>query len=235
LNYDSTSAAKGAFVDFLAPRYNNDIAAVNQLLGTNAESFDALKNTPIAIASVPAADVSEYIKLASKTYFSTIRNIITKYDKNHLFLGSSIVPTWRTSLDWDSAAMEFVDAFSVDNYTKDPGWISRYESFGKPLLNLEYTFSTSERGLSPINAATSTASIADRGSAYKAFIESQTAHPLYVGSGWFTYYDQAVTGRKDSENFNTGLVNQQDQPYTDMVNIMKTVNEGLETIHVNGG
>lgn len=231
LTYDSTSAAKGAFVDFLAPRYNNDISAVNQILGTSAESFDALKNTSIAVASVPAADVSDYIKLASKTYFQTIRNIIEKYDTNHLFLGSSIVPTWRTSLDWDSAAMEFVDAFSVDNYTKDAGWISRYEAFGKPLLNLEYTFSTSERGLSPINAAT--ASIADRGMAFKAFIESQTAHPLFVGSGWFAYFDQAVTGRKDNENFNIGLVNQQDQPYTDMVNIMKTVNAGLETIHAN--
>jgi hypothetical protein len=222
-------------VDFLAPRYNNDIAAVNQLLGTSAESFDALKNTSIAIARVPAADVSDYIKLASKTYFSTIRNIIEKYDKNHLFLGSSIVPTWRTSLDWDSAAMEFVDAFSVDNYTNDAGWISRYEAFGKPLLNLEYTFSTSERGLSPVNAATNTASIADRGAAFKAFIESQTAHPMFVGSGWFVYFDQAVTGRKDGENFNTGLVNQQDQPYTDLVNIMKNVNAGLEAIHENGG
>lgn len=234
LTYGSTSAAKGAFVDFLAPRYNNDIAAVNQLLGTSAESFDALKNTSIAIASVPAADVSAFIKLASKTYFQTIRNIIEKYDTNHLFLGSSIVPTWRTSLDWDSAAMEFVDAFSVDNYTNDAAWISRYEAFGKPLLNLEYTFSTSERGLSPVNAATRAASIADRGTAFKAFIESQTAHPLFVGSGWFVYFDQAVTGRKDGENFNTGLVNQQDQPYTDLVNIMKSVNAGLETIHVNG-
>ncbi|WP_219836977.1 hypothetical protein [Paenibacillus sp. R14(2021)] len=234
LTYDSTSAAKRAFVDFLAPRYNNDIDAVNQLLGTNAESFDTLKNTSIAIAHVPAVDVSDYIKLASKTYFSTIRTIIEKYDSNHLFLGSSIVATWRTSLDWDSAAMGFVDAFSVDNYSKDAGWLSRYEAFGKPLLNLEYTFSTSERGLSPANAATSTASIADRGAAFKAFIEGQTAHPLFVGSGWFGYFDQAVTGRRDGENYNTGLVNQQDQPYTDMVNIMKTVNSEVEAIHENG-
>lgn len=186
LTYDSASPAKSAFVDFLAPRYNHDIAAVNQLLGTNAESFVALKDIPIEIAKVPAADVSEYIKLASRTYFSTVRNIIKKYDTNHLFLGSSIVPTWRTSLDWDAAAMEFVDAFSVDNYTNDASWISRYEPYGKPLLNLEYTFSTTERGLSPVNGATSVASIADRGLAFKSFIESQTAHPLFVGSGWFS-------------------------------------------------
>ncbi|WP_373229797.1 carbohydrate-binding protein [Cohnella sp.] len=234
LTHNSTSPAKSAFVDFLAPRYNNDINAVNQLLGTSAESFTALKDTSINIAKVPAADVSEYIKLASRTYFSTIRSIIKKYDTNHLFLGASIVPTWRTSLDWDSAAMEFVDAFSVDNYTNSADWISRYETYGKPLLNLEYTFSTTERGLSPVNAATTVPSIADRGLAFKAFVESQIEHPLFVGSGYFSYYDQAVTGRKDGENFNIGLVNQQDQPYTDMVNILKTVNAGLENVHAYG-
>ena len=234
LTYPASSPAKSAFVDFLAPRYDHDIAEVNRLLGTNAESFDALKNVSIAIAAVPAADVSDYIKLASRTYFSTVRNIIKKYDANHLFLGSSIVPTWRTSLDWDSAAMEFVDAFSVDNYANDASWISRYEAYGKPLLNLEYTFSTTQRGLSPVNAATSVPEIEDRGEAFEAFVESQVAHPLFVGSGWFSYFDQAVTGRRDGENFNIGLVNQQDQPYTDMVNIMKTVNAGLERIHALG-
>jgi hypothetical protein len=231
LTYTSTSPAKNAFVDFLAPRYNNDIAAVNQLLGTSAASFAALKDTSINIAKVPAADVSEYIKLASRAYFSTVKNIIRKYDTNHLFLGVSVVPTWRTCLDWDSAAMEFVDAFSVDNYTNDASWISRYEAFGKPLLNLEYTFSTTEHGLSPVNAATTVPSTSDRGNAFKSFVESQISHPLFVGSGWFSYYDQAVTGRKDGENYNIGLINQQDQPYTDMVNIMKTVNAGLERVH----
>ncbi|WP_199621404.1 carbohydrate-binding protein [Paenibacillus alkalitolerans] len=231
LTYNSTSPAKSAFVDFLAPRYNNDLAAVNQLLGTNAASFAELKDIPINIAKVPAVDVSEYIRLASRTYFTTVTKVIRKYDTNHLFLGVSVVPTWRTSLDWDQAAMEFVDAFSVDNYTNDPSWISRYEAYGKPLLNLEYSFGTSERGLSPVNAATKMKNAAERGTAFQSFVEGQAAHPLFVGSGWFTYYDQAVPGRRDGENFNIGLLNQQDQPYTDMVNIMKTVNEGLENVH----
>lgn len=231
LTYDAASPAKGAFVDFIAPRYNNELAVLNSLLGTSAASLDELKDTPIDIAKVPEIDVSEYIQLASRTYFSTVTDIIKKYDTNHLFLGSSVVPTWRTSLDWDSAAMEYVDAFSVDTYTNDPGWISRYEAYGKPLLNLEYSFGTSERGLSPVNAATKAESIPDRGAAFQAFVEGQAAHPLFVGSGWFMYYDQAVTGRKDGENFNTGLVNQQDQPYADMVSIMKTVNAGLEQLH----
>lgn len=235
LTYTSSSPAKSAFVDFLAPRYNGNIAEVNRLLGTNVVSFDALKDTPIDIAKVPAADVSEYIRLASRTYYSMIRDIIQKYDPNHLFLGTSIVPTWRTSLDWDQAAMAFVDAFSVDSYTRDGSWISRYENYGKPLLNLEYSFGSSERGLSYISAATKTTSIRERGMAYQAFAESQAAHPLFVGSGWYAYYDQPVTGRPDGESYNVGLVNQQDQPYADMVNIMKTTNAGLENIHLNGG
>jgi hypothetical protein len=235
LTYKAASPAKSAFVDFLAPRYNNDIAVVNQLLGTSAASFAALKDVSINMAKVPAADVSDYIKLASQAYFKTVKNVISKYDTNHLFLGASVVPTWRTSLEWDSAAMEFVDAFSVDNYANDASWMSRYEGFGKPLLNLEYTFSTTQRGLSPVNTATTVGSTAERGYAFKSFVESQVSHPLFVGSGWFSYYDQAVTWRKDGENFNIGLVNQQDQPYTDMVHVMKTVNAGLEQVHNQQG
>ncbi|MGM0882898.1 MAG: hypothetical protein ACQEXQ_17910 [Bacillota bacterium] len=235
LTYSSSSPAKSAFVDFLSPRYNDNLATINQILGTNALSFDALKNTPIDIAKVPAVDISEYIRLASRTYHSMIRDIIKKYDPNHLFLGTSIVPTWRTSLDWDQAAMGFVDAFSVDSYTRDASWISRYENYGKPLLNLEHSFGSSERGLSYISAATMTTSIRERGMAYQAFAESQAAHPLFVGSGWYSYYDQPVTGRPDGESYNVGLVNQQDQPYADMVNIMKTTHADLENVHLNGG
>ncbi|WP_199613849.1 carbohydrate-binding protein [Paenibacillus alkalitolerans] len=235
LTYSSDSPAKSAFVDFLAPRYNGNLAVVNRILGTHAVTFDALKDTPIDIAKVPAVDISEYIRLASRTYHSMIRDIIKKYDPNHLFLGTTVVPTWRTSLGWDQEAMGYVDAFSVDSYTRNASWISRYEAYGKPLLNLEHSFGLTERGLSDISTATMTPSIAEKGRAYQALAESQAAHPLFVGSGWFSYYDQPVTGRPDGESYNVGLVNQQDQPYTDMVNIMKKAHDGLENLHRNGG
>lgn len=233
LAYTSFSPAKSAFVDLVERSYNGSLAAANQALGTKAASFDALKDTRIDIAKVPAAVVSEYIKLASRTYHSMIRDMIKKYDPNHLFLGTSIVPTWRTSLEWDQAAMPYVDAFSVDVYSRDASWISRYEAFGKPLLNLEYSFGSSERGLSYINVGTRTTSVRERGLAYRAFTESQAAHPLFVGSGWFSYYDQPVTGRPDGESYNTGLVNQQDQPYAEMVDIMKATHANLEQVHLN--
>ncbi|NBD24753.1 discoidin domain-containing protein [Paenibacillus glycinis] len=234
LGYGSDSPAKGAFVDYLASRHGGNLATVNKLLGTNAASFDALKNTPIAIAKVPAADVSGYITLASGTYYAMIRDILKRYDPNHLFLGSNIVPTWRTSLDWDRGAMPYVDAFSVDSYTRDGSWIDEYAAFGKPLLNLEHSFGMSDRGLSYISAPTKTAGIAERGEAYRAFAESQAESPLFVGSGWYAYYDQPVTGRADAESYNVGLVNQQDQPYTDMVAIMKQAHAGLENVHLYG-
>ncbi|MDI4645931.1 carbohydrate-binding protein [Cohnella hashimotonis] len=231
LLYNASSPAKSTFVDFMAARYNNDLTAVNHLLGTSASSFAALKDAAIDVARVPAIDVSEYIRLASKTYYSMIRNIIKKYDTNHLFLGSSVVPTWRTSLDWDQAGMAYVDAFSVDSYTQNADWIARYAAFDKPLINQEYSFGTSIRGLTYISAPTKTGSIAERGTAFKKFLESQAANSLFVGSGWYSYYDQPVTGRPDGESYNTGLVNQQDQPYTEMTSIMKDVHAGLETLH----
>lgn len=231
LLYDSTSPAKRAFIQFFAARYGNDLQTVNRLLGTDCPSLEQLADTPVGIGSVPAADVSGYIQLASRTSFSTVRNIIRKYDANHLFLGSSVVPTWRTCPDWDAAAMDDVDAFSVDFYVSDASWISRYASFGMPLLNLEFTFSSNNQGLLPVNTETSCTSEEERGLRYKAFVEGQAADPLFVGFGWFAYYDQAVPGRKDGENFNIGLLNQQDQPYQKMIDIMRSVNAGLEEVH----
>ncbi|SFS67500.1 discoidin domain-containing protein [Paenibacillus sp. BC26] len=233
LMYGADSPAKGAFIDYYATRHGS-LDNINMLLGMNAVSFNALKDTPIAITKVSPADVSGFITLASETYYAMIRDILKRNDPNHLFLGSTIVPTWRTSLDWDRGAMPYVDAFSVDSYTRDGSWMDEYEAFGKPLLNLEHSFGSSDRGLSYISAPTKTTSTVERGVAYRGFAESQAQNPLFVGSGWYAYFDQAVTGRVDGESYNIGLVNQQDQPYTDMVSIMKMAHAGLENIHLYG-
>jgi hypothetical protein len=84
-----------------------------------------------------------------------------------------------------------------------------------------------------------------KGLRYKSFVDGQAASLLFIGYGWFVYQDQAVPGRKDGENFNLtgdftvtaaesaslGLLNQQDQPYKDRVDIMRTVNAGPEKVH----
>ncbi|MEV1170795.1 hypothetical protein [Nonomuraea sp. NPDC049784] len=230
-----TLPAKGAFVDYMADAYGQDLARVNSILGTNASTFDALAGIPIDVGRLPAQDMTGFIRLASKTYYTAIRTAIRTKDPNHLFLGSALVPTWRTSFDWNVGGIDQLDAVSFDVYSDSADYLNEYANLDKPVLNLEYSFSTADRGLRAINAATLSETIAQRGAKYRSFIEAQAGSPVFVGSGWFVYYDQAVTGRPgDGESFNFGLLNQQDQPYTEMTDIMRDTNTSLELVHKYG-
>ncbi|NYI03922.1 hypothetical protein [Allostreptomyces psammosilenae] len=235
LRRDGTLPAKRAFSAYLADAYGGDIARVNAVLGTAASSFEELTATPVDVARVPAADLSAFITLASEEYYAGIRQAIRADDPNHLFLGSALVPGWRSSTEWIVGGRAHLDAISLDVYSDNAGYLAQFEPYDKPVLNLEYSFNCAGRGLRAINAAVSCADIADRGEKYRAFLQAQAASPVFVGSGWFVYYDQAVTGRPgDGENYNFGLVNQQDQPYTEMTDIMRDTNRTIEFAHLGG-
>ncbi|GGJ65777.1 hypothetical protein [Streptomyces brasiliensis] len=230
---DSTLAAKTAFVDHLADTYGGDLARVNALLNTTADSFRTLADTPLTLARVPSADVSAFITLASQAYFRQVREAIHRQDPNHLFLGGTLVPTWRTSPEWNVGGREYLDAISFDWYSTSVDYLRQYEGYGKPILNLEFSFMYPDRGMTAANQATTATSQRNRGELYRTFLEAQAASPAFVGSGWFSAYDQAVTRKPGAtEAFNVGLTNQQDQPYHDMLDIMREVNRGIEAVHL---
>ncbi|MBA4866073.1 hypothetical protein H1V43_33070 [Streptomyces sp. PSKA54] len=236
LQRTSTQPAKRAFVAYLNDAYDGDLNQVNTILGTSAATWQDLENTKIIFSKVPVSDRTAFVTEASKAYYSAIQAAIRKQDTNHLFLGSALVPTWHSSLEWNVGGRDYLDAISLDVYSNSASYLKDYEPYDKPVLNLEYSFSTHDRGLRAINAATRAESIAERGSMHKAFAEEQARSPVFVGSGWFIYYDQAVTGRaSDGENYNFGLVNQQDQPYSAMTDVMRDTHRRLELIHQSPG
>ncbi|PZG01925.1 hypothetical protein [Micromonospora deserti] len=235
LRSPSSLPAKRAFASYLADAYGGDLNRVNAMLGTNAESFDALADLRLDVARLPAADLNGFITRASEVYYSTVRAAIRKQDPHHLFLGSALVPTWRTSLEWNVGGLDHLDAISLDVYGDNANYLTEYEPYDKPVVNLEYSFNTHDRGMRAINAAARSATVAERGTKYRSFVEAQATSPVFVGSGWFVYYDQAVTGRPgDGESFNFGLLNQQDQPYTEMTEVMASTNDTLELVHRYG-
>ncbi|TDD72676.1 hypothetical protein E1262_02130 [Jiangella aurantiaca] len=225
--------AKRAFVRHLADAYGDDLARVNATLGTSARSFRELADLAIDINRVPAHDVSGFITLAAKTYFREVRNAIQRHDPHHLFLGSSLVPTWRTSREWNVGGIEYLDAISFDWYSNDASVIRQYEIHDKPILNIEFSFCYPDRGLTSHNRSITADSIAGRGEMFRDFVRAQALSPAFVGYAWFVHYDQAVTAKPGAtEAFNMGLINQQDQPYHEMTDIMRATNRDLELVHL---
>ncbi|WP_377273611.1 hypothetical protein [Peterkaempfera sp. SMS 1(5)a] len=228
LDSGSTQPAKQAFVAYMIDTYG--LTEADSMLGHPGATQEGLEGAKLA-ANVPSGSAlrTAFIGEASKAYYSTIRTALNKYDSNHLFLGSALVPGWRSTLAWEVCGRQYLDAISVDAYNSTANYLAAYEPYDKPVLNLEHSFNVHDRGLRAINPGLLADDTADRGTMHQQFTWAQAASPVYVGSGWFSYYDEPVTGRaSDGENFNFGLVNQQDQPYTAMTDIMTQTHQQLE-------
>jgi hypothetical protein len=72
---------------------------------------------------------------------------------------------------------------------------------------------------------------AERGLAYRFYVEQAAAFPAFIGSSWFQWVDQPCTGRMDGENYNIGLVDVTDRPYADLVEAMRTTHRRLQAVH----
>ena len=50
-----------------------------------------------------------------------------------------------------------------------------------------------------------------------SYTENAYAHPGLIGTGYFQWCDQDLTGRRDGENYNCGLIDVTDRPYKEQV------------------
>ena len=72
---------------------------------------------------------------------------------------------------------------------------------------------------------------AERGTAYRYYVEQAASFPAFIGSSWFQWVDQPSTGRMDGENYNIGLVDVTDRPYEPLIDAMKTTHRRLQAVH----
>jgi hypothetical protein len=87
---------------------------------------------------------------------------------------------------------------------------------GRPVMIGEFHWGARDRGL-PSTGLRAVASQADRGRAYRYYVEQGAALPDLVGAHYFQMNDQPVLGRYDGENFQIGLVDVCWTPYEELV------------------
>ena len=79
-----------------------------------------------------------------------------------------------------------------------------------PMIIREYHFGTVDRGC-PIALAGGYAG--GTGVAYRYYTEQAYTHPGLIGTAYFQWNDQDITGRRyDGENYNCGLIDVTDRP-----------------------
>jgi hypothetical protein len=166
----------------------------------------------------------------SRAYFQSVCDAIRKADPNHLILGIR----WAGGRAPDSVmkANDVFDVFSINFYSIQPD-VDRiqhlHELTGRPILIGEFHFGAVDRGYAP--ALVKVRDQRERGVAYQYYVEQAAALPPLVGTHYFQYVDQPVTGRFDGENYNFGFVSQLDIPYPEMLAYARATHQRIYRIH----
>ncbi len=198
-----------------------------------------LERPPSAIqreakAFLAAGDTPErrkqFIYRAFDKYLEAINAAIKRHDPNHLNLGlrfgSGLPPA-----DMLRASKAF-DVYSMNVYATTVSTKSMEEIYrvtGRPIIVGEFHFGVPGRGMAP--GLVQVRDQAERGVAYRYYVEQAAAFPAFIGTSWFQWLDQPVTGRFDGENYNIGLVDVTDRPYAELIEAMKTTHRRLQSVH----
>ncbi len=96
----------------------------------------------------------------------------------------------------------------------------------KPIMIGEFHFGAMDRGHFHTGLCAAP-SQAERAALYKEYVRSALAHPRCVGTHWFQWRDQPLTGRGDGENYPVGFVTLTDRPYPELTAAACEVGESL--------
>jgi len=158
-------------------------------------------------------DLELFSQIIVEKYFTTLSKACKTVDPNHLNLGiryAGVPPKWAVE------GMKSFDVFSMNCYQdKVPvGQTDEIHALLKmPIIIGEWHFGALDVGL-PASGIGHVHTQADRGKAYRVYIEDAAANPNCVGTHWFTLYDQSALGRFDGENYNIGFLDVCNQPHT---------------------
>ncbi|MBR5759004.1 MAG: beta-agarase, partial [Thermoguttaceae bacterium] len=128
-----------------------------------------------------------------------------------------------------AAAQKYCDVVSYNFYKKQVGDFKPVEGEDKPVMIGEFHFGALDRGM----FHTGLGPCADqnaRAEAYEAYVRSALENPWIVGAHWFQYGDQPTTGRFDGENYQIGLLDVCDRPYSETIDAVRRVGYNMYQI-----
>ena len=166
----------------------------------------------------------------AEQYFAVVRKVLKEELPNHLYLGCRIA--WGTDVIYRAAA-KYCDVVSVNIYSHRPDRDLPQGAVDKPMINGEFHFGALDRGLFHTGLVP-TANQKARANCYRNYVNACLDHPRFVGTHWFQWQDQALTGRSDGENYQIGFLTVTDTPYPELVEAARDVASKMYTRRYKG-
>lgn len=249
----ATHTAKRALRDFLAHRYENDIARFNQAWGTQLESFDKLLDLERLSGSksdAVLADKKAFIALIADRYFSIVCRAIRAVDPDHMIIGCRLAGGYGSEGVWQAAGrycdivtfnyygnVDLTQGLARDHDSARHGkplaeaFQKFYHMGRRPMMVTEWSFPALDAGLPSIHGAGQRfRTQAERAKATEIFARTMLALPYLVGYDYFMWVDEPALGISERfpEDSNYGLVNEDNQPY-------ELLTAGLSRVHQDSG
>jgi hypothetical protein len=221
----SGGASRRELACFLRKRYGSD-QTLSEAWGapvTLAEIEDGVWQHPVPPGA--SDDLESFSTLLVERLFATLGRACRAVDPNHLNLGARY---HMTPPRWSLKGMTSFDIFSVNNYREkvDPILAEACRELQCPALIGEWHFGALDVGL-PATGIGRVATQADRGRAYRVYLEDAAAQDWCVGVHYFTLYDQSAIGRFDGENYNIGFMDVCHRPYEELAKAARAAHERL--------
>lgn len=220
-------ASKDWMLARLQEQYGS-ITELNTAWHSGFSSFDELRRPLRRAASLsPAAngDLLAYTKALIARYVELPAKALRQVDPHHLNLGMRYAYITDETL---LAGASCFDVFSINSYQRSP--FDQVEQVGKlldkPVMVGEFHHGALDRGLTA-HGIRGVTTQAERGAAYRYYMEQAAQSPYFVGAHYFQYNDQSPLGRFDGENYQIGLVDVCMQAYADMAAGMRACHEAL--------
>ena len=189
------------------------------------------------IKAVPGETKLAFLAFFAERYFSVTTAAIRRHDPNHLILGCRFAGLQGAHpVVWEEAG-RLCDIVSVNIYPwadLDRGVVldekcgvpmsDRFREYhgyaGRPLYVTEWSFPALDTGRPCFKGAGQRVPTQrERAAASALFLRTMLAEPHVVGCDWFMWCDRPAQGghKANAEDCNYGLVNEQGEPYEELI------------------
>lgn len=218
------------WLNYLQSKYN-DLSTANQQWNGKFNDWQAAMNSQDETL-FNFLDVQELEKMYARQYFEVITSALKKYDPNHLYLGCRFTRKLKP-LHLLAIAGEYCDVVTVNVYSYEPdegqmgAW---HRATGRPLLIGEHHVALKGKRQLPLRWQ-----VFDEKERYEYltnYISTWARQPYSLGSHWYQYSDQHLTGRaSNGENQLVGLVDITDQPHKELIKALREVSQKVYDLH----
>lgn len=165
----------------------------------------------------------------SAEYYRIVNEEVKRAAPDKLYMGSRLHGQNKFNGGAKVAvdASKYCDIIGVNRYRFSPADLKIPEGgLDKPIVIGEFHFGALDRGLLHTGLR-GVGTQKQRAYAYHHYVTQALEHPNIVGTHWFQYRDQALTGRGDGENYQIGFINIADDPYPEIVQAARWIGNNM--------